>query len=439
MLFRGHTDSGGTDKYQAVAAISTGASESVTSGHFYWHYLGLVHNRQIPRNVNFRLVGNQTLTDASAVPLFSERAHRRRFKVGASTIIDYRFLSVRKVLGELDVRQSRSFYIYEGSLADLALILYLAPRMPDSVFVFNFFWPLDWRRIIERGQWIRSLLERLIRTSSRNIRFTADTPKFAEYLSDKLNYEFGVWPAFSPFKFPHRAENRCTSFDLLVAFKRPEELDFALQVIDQAAKERKLNVAVQGPTTGLGAGVRSVENPRCSFTFFGGDLDHDRYVDLLMSSNVVFLPYLKSHYEFGSSGKAMDAYQAGCATLIPEGSGIHSQAVKLGLKAVHTFSAGDTAGIPETILKIIDVPRRGEGKSVDFSRLLDYLLEFQESYDGDRIAGHRSRRKCDLSWAVLLAAGALNQLLSTSGFRQHTTSFQAFRRQILKSGTYSGS
>lgn len=424
--------SDGAAPNRAVVAISTGSSQSPSSGHFYWHYLGLVDNGQIPPNVVFRVLGSRNLTHASAIPLFTERAHQRRFKVGASTIFDYRFLSIEKTLGILEGAHPCAFYIYEGSLADLALVFYLAPRMADSAFVFNLFWPLDWQELIERRRWFRRLLGHLLRTSPINIRFSADTPKLAGYLSKKLNFDFHVWPPFSPLKFGHQREIRRSNFDILIVFKRPEDLNFALDVIEKVGQNRDLNIALQGPTNAADVESRFARVPRCKFTYFGSNLDHDNYVDLLMSSGIVFLSYLKNHYDFGSSGKVMDAHQAGCATLVPEGSGIHSQVAQLRLEAWHTFSPGDTPATAKKLLKLVDQPRRFGRTTRDYSRLLDFVFEFQDSLQEKQRFNRKPCRSGGIGWAILLGVGWLLRPRSRTSWRPVWAVIHGFRSRILK-------
>lgn len=420
-----------SDKFKGIAAVSTGASNLLSSGHFYWNYLGLVRNRQIPPDVHFRLIGNQLLTDVDAIPLFSERAHRRRFRVGLSTILDYRFIAATKIVRELENRQIRAFYVYEGSLADLALILYLAPRFQNSVFLFNFFWPRDWNDFVERAKWLRSLLTFALRRAPNNVRFTADTSKFAEYLSRKLDIKFDAFPGFSPHQFPERSSDQSNKFNLLVMFKRPEELEFALQVIERASEERDLRVAFHGPRAMLGVGSSPTVCARAIFKFFGNDLDHDSYVSLLASTNTVLLSYLKSHYEFGSSGKLLDAHQAGCAVLVPEGSGVHSQVKQLKLATAHAYSPGDPAKTAERILNLLDKPRRQRGRSHDFSNLVDYIFRFQKSHEADTKSDRESRLSDKNSWAVLLVAGILYRLSSPAGFNWVATRLRSIRKVIL--------
>lgn len=419
-----------SDKNKGIAAISTGASNLLSSGHFYWHYLGLVRHRQIPPDVQFRLIGNQLLKDGNAIPLFSERAHRRRFRVGLSTVFDYRFIAATKILRDLENGHIRAFYVYEGSLADLALILYLAPRFSRSVFLFNFFWPRDWNYFVERAGWLRSLLTFALRRAPNNVRFTADTPKFAEYLSRKLDVEFDVFPGFSPYQFPERGREGSNQIDLLVMFKRPEELEFALQVIERASEERDLRVAFHGPRAMLGVDSSRTVCTRASLKFFGNDLDHDSYVSLLTSTNTVLLSYLKSHYEFGSSGKLLDAHQAGCAVLVPEGSGVHSQVKHLKLLTAYPFSPGDPARTAEKILNLLDQSRRQRRRSHDFSNLVDYVFRLQKSNERGTKSDRDSRFSNENSWAALLVAGILYRLSSPAGLNWVVTRLQSIRKII---------
>lgn len=418
-------------KFKGIAAVSTGASNLSTSGHFYWHYLGLARQRQIPSDLQFRLIGNRLLKDVVAIPLFSKRAHRRRFSVGLSTVFDYRFIAATKILRALEYRHIRAFYVYEGSLADLALILYLAPRFPNSVFLFNFFWPRDWNNFVERGKWLRSFLTFALHRAPNNVSFTADTPKFAEFLSRKLDIEFDTFPGFSPHQFSERSNEESNEFDLLVMFKRPEELEFALQVIERASQERDLRVAFHGPRAVLGLDSSPTVSTRVVFKFFGNDLDHDRYVELLTSTNTVLLSYLKSHYEFGSSGKLLDAYQAGCAVLVPEGSGVHSQVKQLRLVTAHPFSPGDPARTAEKILNLLDQSRRQRGRSRDFSNLVNYLSRLQKSNEAHTNHVQEPHFSDKNSWAVLLIAGVLYRLSSPAGLHWVVTRLRSVRKIIL--------
>jgi len=420
-----------SEKLKGIAAVSTGASNLLSSGHFYWHYLGLVRHRQVPPDVQFRLIGNQSLADVDAIPLFSERAHLRRFRVGLSTVSDYRFIAAKKTLRELENRRIRAFYVYEGSLADLALILYLAPRSPKSFFLFNFFWPRDWSDFVDRSKCLRGLLTFALRKAPSNVRFTADTPKFAEYLSRKLDVEFDAFPGFSPYQFPERSREQANQFDLLVMFKRSEELEFALKVIEKASEERDLRVAFHGPRAMLGVDGRPTVSPRASLKFFGSDLDHDSYVRLLTSTNTVLLSYLKSHYEFGSSGKLLDAHQAGCMVLVPEGSGVHSQVKHLRMQAAYPFSPGDPERTAQKILHLLDQSQRQRRPSRDFSNLVDYVFRLQKSNNGYKNSDQDSRFFDKSSWLVLLVAGILYRLSSPAGLNWVAARLRSIRKNLL--------
>lgn len=387
-----------------VAAISSGASETLSSGHFYWHYFGLIQSGQIPLGLKFQLIGSQQLTHDGAIALFTRRAHQRRFNVGLSTVFDYRFFAAKRTLHELERENTRMYYFYEGSLADLALLLYLAPRFPRSVFLFNFFWPRHWQALLDRGNWAKDLLALALRRAPGNISFTADTPKFANYLGRKLDTEFDVFPAFCPYDF-RRAEGKSVkNFDVLIVLKRREELDFAVKVIERVSLERKLRVAVQGPSTLLKPWQYPHSNS-VSVKCFENNLDHDTYVELLMSASIVFLAYLKDHYKLGGSGKLLDANQAGCMLLVPQETGVMSQARALGLAGVQSFDSSDYEGVAMTMTTMLKNPTRFSPPSRSFSIVIDYLAKFQSERSVE-VAG--SQRHSNGSWllsALVVLAG----------------------------------
>lgn len=397
-----------------VAAISSGASENLSSGHFYWHYFGLIQSGQIPSNLKFQLIGSEQLKSGGAIALFTKRAHQRRFNVGLSTVLDYRFFAARRILHELERANIRMYYIYEGSLADLALMLYLAPRFPRSVFLFNFFWPRHWQALLDRGDWAKDLLAFALRRAPGNICFTADTLKFSNYLASKLDIEFGVFPAFSPYDFRIIKEKVAKKFDFLIVLKRKEELDFAFQVIERVRLGRDLSVAVQCPGTMLNSWQYPHGNS-VSVKYFGNDLDRDTYMELLMSANIVFLAYLKDHYEFGSSGKLLDANQARCRLLVPQKTGVMSQAKAMGLAGVEYFDPSDLEGVATTLTNMLENPARVAPSKRSFSIVVDHLAKFQSERALDKA---RSQRHSDGSWLISASVILAGIFLSWRRFKR---------------------
>ena len=416
-----------------IAAISTGASESPSAGHFYWHYLGLYRNNQTPDHISFRLVSGPGVADPVSLPFFSDQAHSRRFRTGLSTVSDYNFAKAERVFTKLEAEGVRAYYLYEGSLSDLAFILYLAPKMPNSVFVYNFFWPLEWKRILESGEWTSRWLSHLLRRSPPNVRFTADTPKFADYLEKKVHFSLDSFPAFSPFNFCEIGDAVSQEFDLLLVCKRAEELTFALEVVRIVARKKPIRVAVQGPFGDIDNNGVMREISGAKFSGFETNLDGNGYTQLLMSSDVLFLAYQKTHYSMGSSGKLVDAYQAGCKILVPENSGLSSQAEHLGVPVVETFPHNDPKVAAEKILKLMTMQRTPSRRDRSARHLFDYMHDFVEV--SREIQGANSHPQLDSQhdWVRVLMAGSFFRIrFALQNLRLRSTSMLAKGHGLCK-------
>lgn len=387
-----------------MAAISTGASAATTAGHFYWHYLGIIRNQQVPPDVDFRLVAGPAISGAKVTQFFSDKAHENRFRLNPLTPFRHGLYRARRVFSSLEAQGIRAFYFYEGSLADLALALYLAPRFPNSVFLFNFFWPSDWRRVLTSGT--RGVgLPGLLRKRPPNILFTADTPVFAEFMSEQLRLTVPPFPSFSPIEFSAETRSNKRVFDVLVTCKRFEELSFGLDVLSALPFASEINVALHLPES-LSRRLPELDASRkLQSTEFGNELSTSDYLDLLSSSKLVFLCYLKTIYDLASSGKALDAYQANCKLFIPEGSAIESQVKRLVDPVWSTFPQGQLVESSKRLKALIQKPAGKTLPERGFSGFVGYMQRIQDEHGKILVPDSRRDRARDYLWLGVLARG----------------------------------
>ena len=334
-------------------ALSSGASSSTSAGHFYWHYRNFSAPLQVNTPGGSWLLGSGGLDNRRGVAVLSPRAHGRRFRVGLRTVVDYNFRGVRVSLAKLLKNQTGFVYIYEGSLADLCLTLYLAPRIRETTFFFNFFWPRHWSHFFSEHEWLWRLMRRVLHASASNIIFLADTPKYANVMSRVTGLTIEPFPVFSPFRFFRTQPFPDRHIDLFISFKRPEEWAFAQSVLLEFSREKSLKVVVTGPDAVLESHPLQGLGENINVEIVSMEMDEDYYVDLLTSTKLVFLPYLKEHYALGSSGKLVDACQAGCSVLVPENSGLSSQLEGMDPKTWATFSRTEPAHAALSIFRLL--------------------------------------------------------------------------------------
>ena len=336
-------------------AISTGASREEKDGHFHWQYRQFFAlGEQNPVKAGW-LIGNKRIGGPRSIPLFAKRAHARRFKVGLQSICDFNFRGVKNALERVMPNRTGFVQIYEGSLADLCLTLYLAPRLSSTTFFFNFFWPRQWSQLVRKHRRLWRLMRPVFQNSAPNIVLLADTPKYAALMSSATGCRVDPFPVFTPFQFaPVRAHSERTT-DLLIIVKRPEDLDFAQKVLMALPQGILAESVITGPETVLDRADLHELTQNLELTFITKALPDNDYVELLNSTKVVFLPYLKEHYNLGSSGKLVEACQAGCSVLVPEESGLSSQIKDTDRTTWATFSHSEPQLAARNLARLIQV------------------------------------------------------------------------------------
>lgn len=407
-------------------AISTGASKEEEGGHFYWHYREFFSPTETNTAAGGWLIGSKGIGGTRSVSLFSRRAHARRFKVGLQTFFDSNFRGVRRALKRLVPGESGFVRIYEGSLADLCLILYLAPRLRTTTFFFNFFWPRQWIHLVRRHRRLWRLMRRVVQNSAPNIVLLADTPKYAALMSRITGCQIDPFPVFTPFKFAPVSPLRKRTVDVLIAVKRPEDWLYAQNVLLALPSGISLKIAVTGPESVLQKLAHQELTEVFDLKILNATLPAQTFVELLNSTKVVFLAYLKEHYELGSSGKLVEACQAGCSVLVPQDSGLSSQIKDTDPETWSTFSRSEPHVAAKNIVRLLRVFPKPMQRLHSQEQAMVYFE--QKHWQRLQAAPHDSAGTTNQwMWIVALALGSL---FSIATYWEHPNVVSRFRRLL---------
>lgn len=324
-----------------VGAISTRASDNPENGHYFWTYRA-IHQKQSQGGLDVATVIGPIQTEIDfIVPFFRGKITHTEFNVGITLPIKYRLHTLEGLLRERLPRGVKCYFCYDGGLSDFLVMYWLAYKLPDLDFVFNFHWADQWLALIQSTQ-LSSLLGRkalkwMIHRAPPNLRLSAETKVFGQYLQNSLNRPFEIFPVFSnsePRTIPPWSDRE---IDILFLPQRKSEMLF---VYDAA-----IALKAQGHTVAIAVKRETWDRWTQSIV---GDLalkpillpvSAEDYESMLSASRIVVLPYDKPYFRWGSSGKFNEAIAHGCFPLVPSGLAISSQSS--GPSLAHEFELGN--------------------------------------------------------------------------------------------------
>lgn len=386
-----------------LCSISSQTSEDPGAGHFYWHYRALAL-----KGDSGCLLGPKSLLGLGEDALLNASAVSDRFSPNLLSPWRYPFGGLKKAVSRKLQAGFNTFQFYEGSLVDLVCVIFLAPRFPQGVFIFNFFWTREWVHLWRKRPLLWTLIDSCLARVSKNIVLMGDTELFAKQVMERSKMRVTPYPNFSPFDFPPNRSQRKRPTDVVVMCKREFELDFALETLSLLDAGTCLTISFFLP-----AGLSCVSKfeavkKRHSIMVFSDTLQEESYVTLLAGSKVVFLSYLKDHYLYGSSGKLADLALAGCRTLVPAESGLASQGRKAPQGMLAKFNPTDPSDAARGLKKLLLLRGESTPWGRDVSGFLTQISALGErpgpapKLSNGRVSDALSMRL----WAIVLIASA---------------------------------
>jgi hypothetical protein len=245
-------------------------------------------------------------------------------------------------------------------------------------------------------------MRRVLRASASNVVFLADTPKYAEIMSRVTGLTIEPFPVFSPFRFFPIQPLTERHVDLFISFKRPEEWAFAQSVLLEISQERPLKVVVTGPAAFFASDNLDRLGENISIEIANVEMDENQYVGLLASTKLVFLPYLKEHYVLGSSGKLVDACQAGCSVLVTENSGLSSQLDGMDPETWATFSQSNPAQAAHSIIRLVSASTK---PSQRLRNIEQAMIELEDKHKQRLLEASQATFRSEKRWLWLAGLG----------------------------------
>jgi hypothetical protein len=356
-----------------LASFSTMASSDQSAGHFYWTYRFL-HNKQagLGRFLG-QTIGPRNQRASFIFPYFRKQ-REKRFRLTFWDFFAYRVWALPALWRDLACRGTTHVQFYDGGIPEFLIGFFGARANPKMTFIYNFHWAVEWLDLLGRQSGVRLQFKKifvaLLEESPANLVLAAETPKFAKELGGVLGSKIAPYPVIAAFDAPAGPEWSARVLDLLVIPQRPSELAFTVKICELAAR-KNLRVGVflkKSLRDSLEAAHPTF--PQVANVLVSPPLPHVNYVELLLSTKLVVLPYDKPYFSWGSSGKFNEAIACGSFPFVPEGCAASSQSNLP--STLHEFPWD-----PEQALERLE-QRLNEGfasslRATTFRTLLDWL------------------------------------------------------------------
>jgi hypothetical protein len=394
------------ETYILLCSISSQASTEKGDGHFYWNYRALSAKGNSPGFASGCVLGPKKESSLGDGAVLNDSAVEDRFSPNLFSSFRYPFGGLEQAVDRRSQLGFNKYQFYEGSLVDLVCVLFLAPRFPESVFFFNFFWTREWMHLWEKRPLLWRLIESCLAKGPENIILMADTELFADQVMRRSKLHVIPYPNFSPFDFPPTRPQSKRSIDVLVTCKREFELDFALETLSLLDIDGTLRLSFLLPEKLSNPTKFELLGQRHSIRVFSKTLSEHSYVKLLADSKVVFLSYLKDHYLYGSSGKLADLALAGCRGLVPAGSGLASQGKSAPEHMLENFHSADPGDAARKLRSMLLLSEESTPWGRDVDGFLAKISAFEEPAKpmAELPAGRLRNAVVARLWIVVLAA-----------------------------------
>ncbi len=189
-------------------------------------------------------------------------------------------------------------------------------------------WTVDATRTrfnAEIGAWRFAINQLKVSLPAQKIHVAAIDPRLAELLATALDLPVSVTPLVSWFDEGLVNDPPIKRYDFLFAGSRriDKGADLVMSVIDALAAERfPMRIAMQVGSQQEAAAVRQALPAMPDFVVdvAVGPLDTDQYIERLISSRIVVLPYVAASYAMRGSGIAGEAFGYGLPVVVPQGT-----------------------------------------------------------------------------------------------------------------------
>lgn len=311
-----------------VGAISTRASCNPSDGHYFSMYEALTRfqgdaNVSVPSTV-----GRSNNRCSFIDPVLTPSTRGSEFNFTLANLATYRMKKLRSVLLNKKRGHFSTYFLYDGGLVELFLATWLAQKIPEVSFVFNFHWADQWNEILDSKNSLAKFREKtvrqLVQAHTPNLYFSAESEPLAKKIFAKTAVKMNVFPVFSTLDKEETVPWKYRNTDVLILPQRQTELDFTFDLASRlTGQDFHVAIGVKG------LDLEPWEDPQGStgpISVIPFPLSQPDYARVLRSTKVVVLPYDKPYFIWGSSGKFADAIAMGCFPLAPKGTAIPLQA-----------------------------------------------------------------------------------------------------------------
>ena len=268
---------------------------------------------------------------AESNPLITPVFRAKHFRRGLGTFFPNLYMNedLQRMASALDgISGTKVLHFYEGGFRDLVFLSRIMNQRKDIISVFNFFALDPWFTLISKanpfGFLARIILRKTIFNLEPSTAFTFDSihglGKFRESLAVELGSVYPLFSSLQVDKDQLKAWDRRKNTFLFAPRTRSEKklVSSAITAVaSNATKPLSIAIVSRWKSSFDEAKVKKLGSDLVKVRVYNGGLEKSEYTRLFLDTRAVVLPYLDSHYVYGSSGKLLDAQIAGCLAIAP--------------------------------------------------------------------------------------------------------------------------
>lgn len=292
-----------------------------------------------------------------------------------------------------EVGNSHILYVYEGNLTNLFLIGNIARRKSNVFIYFNLFNSYKYNSKFEsKGKLLvfKLLFLLALRGLEGRIFLTADTKRFADFLSKKLGKTFSEYPMYSALKYKLGSDNQRKRVLINFRFQKSQEL---IQVaIEKIVDLQEIGLDLHGI---YDENVTQALSVFPNIRILNDPLDELSYFDLYSKYYRIAFIYDPEFFSMQSSGRLMDAIIAGAELVVPRDTAMEDVLLEYGNGS--SFSFNDYESLADALISEPKV-----AKQVDYlptsSRAAQSILNSMEKLlNNDSPSTRNFRRILDIA------------------------------------------
>jgi hypothetical protein len=225
-------------------------------------------------------------------------------------------------------------HFYDGNFREFLLLLRLCIEETNCLGSFNFQNANEWQVLLKSKKLSARMIRKCMRIALSHvstIKFFAESGNLSSLVNQALAIESSVFPLAT--NLPHKIASKNIKYDVLFMPQSQDEVNECTEIARKLKRSSKFSLLKVAIRMSSSLDVDS-KNGAEHVVLIRGHLNINKYIEMLSSSKVVVFPYFNNFYEWGSSGKYLDAVYLKTVTVVPENSRMSLEGLEYG----YTFS-----------------------------------------------------------------------------------------------------